>query len=367
MAVVAVPVNVPLTVRLLNSDVPDDAVILEVIVLGNLASSIVPAMILAAFVNSVAVVAVVAVPVNVPVTVKLSNVDVPDGAVTLEVITAGNLASLIVPVVMLAPSAKLFAVVAVPVKVPDTANVVTSISLKEEDPSTALMLEVIVSGNLASLIVPAVILAPLARLVAVVAVATKLPPTVTLLNVESPLDISIFEVIVAGNLASLIVPVVMLAASARLLAVAAIPVITSVTDSVLIPTVAKVEIPESTLILDVIKSGNLASLIVPLRILAPFARLVAVVAVPVKFFPTIVAGNLSLLIVPPRIFPASISVVADAAVPVTLPSIVPTKFPSKDVAVTTPEGTLIPDSFKVIPIPVMNTVPNVPTPTILIP
>ena len=210
-------------------------------------------------------------------------------------------------------------------------------------------------------------LAPSARLVAVVAVATKLPPTVTLLNVESPVDISIFEVIVFGNLASLIVPVVILAASARLLAVSAIPVITSVTDSVLIPTMENVEIPESTLILDVIKSGNLASLIVPVVIFAPFARLVAVVAVPVKFFPTIVVGSLSLLIVPPRIFPASISVVADAAVPVTLPSIVPTKFPSKDVAVITPVGTLIPDSFKVIPIPVMNTVPNVPTPTMLIP
>ena len=323
-------------------------------------------MILAAFARLVAVVAVVAVPVNVPVTVKSSNVDVPDGAVIFEVITAGNLASLIVPVVILAASAKLVAVVAVPVKVPDTVKVVTVISLNDEDPSVALILEVIVLGNLASLIVPSVILAPFARLVAVVAVATKLPPTVTLLNVESPVDISIFEVITAGNLASLIVPVVILAASARLLAVSAIPVITSVTDNVVIPTMEKVEIPESTLILDVIKSGNLASLIVPVVMLAASAKLVAVDAVPVRFA-TIVVGNLSLLIVPPSIFPASISVVADDAVPVTLPSIVPTKFPSKDVAVITPVGTLIPDSFKVIPIPVRNKLPNVPTPTILTP
>ena len=154
VAVDAVPVNVPLTVRLLTTDVPDDELILDVIKSGNLASSIVPVVIFAPFARLVAVVAVVAVPVNVPVTVKLSNSDVPDGAVIFEVITAGNLASLIVPVVIFAPFARLVAVVAVPVNVPDTVNVVTSISLKEEDPSVALILEVIVLGNLASLIVP---------------------------------------------------------------------------------------------------------------------------------------------------------------------------------------------------------------------
>ena len=289
VAVNAVPVNVPVTVKLLNVEFPLDTSILEVIVSGNLASSIVPVVMLAPSAN---LVAVVAVPVNVPVTVKLSNSDVPVGAVIFEVITAGNLSSLIVPVVMLPPSAKLVAVDAVPVKVPDTVKVVTSISLNDDDPSITLMLEVIVSGNLSSLIVPAVILAPFARLVAVVAVATKLPPTVTLLNVESPVDISIFEVIVAGNLSSLIVPVVMLAPSAKLLAVAAIPEITSVTFSVVIPTVEKVEIPEDTLILDVIKSGNLSSLIVPVVMLAPSARFVAVVAVPV-ISDSIVPGSLS--------------------------------------------------------------------------
>ena len=43
----------------------------------------------------------------------------------------------------------------------------------------------------------------------------------------------------------------------------------------------KVETPEEALMFDVIKSGNLASSIVPSVILAPLAKLVAVVAVPV--------------------------------------------------------------------------------------
>ena len=335
----------------------------EVIVSGNRSSLIVPAAILEAFVK---LVAVVAVATKLPLTVTSLNVDIPEFTLILDVITAGNLASLIVPVSILLASVKLVAVVAVPVRVPDTVKVVTDISLKDDDPSTAVMFEVIVSGNRSSLIVPAAILEAFVKLVAVVAVATKLPPTVTLLNVEIPDDISMFEVIKFGNLASLIVPVVIFAASVKLVAVVAVPVRVSDTVKVVTDISLKDDDPEFTLILDVIKSGNLSSLIVPVIIFAPFSRLVAVVAVPVKSL-TIGSGSLSLLIVPPRIFPPSISVVADAAVPVTLPATVPVKVPSNDVAVTTPVGTLIPDSFKLIPIPVMNTLPNVPIPTILTP
>ena len=43
-----------------------------------------------------------------------------------------------------------------------------------------------------------------------------------------------------------------------------------------------VDTPDTTLIFDVIKSGNLSSLIVPVRILAPSFKLVALVAVPVR-------------------------------------------------------------------------------------
>jgi hypothetical protein len=47
--------------------------------------------------------------------------------------------------------------------------------------------------------------------------------------------------------------------------------------------VATDDIPDAILIFDVMRSGNLSSLIVPVVILAPSARLVAVVAVPVRF------------------------------------------------------------------------------------
>ena len=75
-----------------------------------------------------------------------------------------------------------------------------------------------------------------------------------------------------------------------------------------VPTLSsvKVETPEEALIFDVIKSGNLASLIVPVVIFAPSERFVAVVAIPITFPVTL-----------PVIFP--IKVVADI-IPVTLVS-----------------------------------------------
>ena len=78
------------------------------------------------------------------------------------------------------------AVVAVPVKLPENvvavmipADIVMSVStlssVKVETPEEALMFDVIKSGNLASSIVPVVILAPSAKLVAVVAVPVTSP------------------------------------------------------------------------------------------------------------------------------------------------------------------------------------------------
>ena len=118
-------------------------------------------------------VAVVAVPDKFPT--KLDAVIIPVGLLIL----LGSLSLLIVPVVILAPSAKLVAVVAVPVTSP--TNVVAV-----KIPETALMpVELIVTAD----------------------------PTTRASTVEIPLDILIFDVIKSGSLASLIVPVVILAPS----------------------------------------------------------------------------------------------------------------------------------------------------------
>ena len=76
-----------------------------------------------------------------------------------------------------------------------------------------------------------------------------------------------FLVIVDGNLSLLIVPVVMLAASARLVAVVWVPVTSPVTS----PTKLPVTLPVKFF---VIVDGNLSLLTVPVVMLAPFTRLV---------------------------------------------------------------------------------------------
>jgi len=66
--------------------------------------------------------------------------------------------------------------------------------------------------------------------------------------------------------------------------------------------VATEDIPDAMLILDVIKSGNLSSLIVPVVILAPSARLVAVVAVPVTL-PVMSPTKLVAVTTPATLYP----------------------------------------------------------------
>jgi hypothetical protein len=61
--------------------------------------------------------------------------------------------------------------------------------------------------------------------------------------------------------------------------------------------VATDDIPDAILIFDVMRSGNLSSLIVPVVILAPSARFVAVVAVPVRFAVIVPALKLPELLV----------------------------------------------------------------------
>ena len=75
--------------------------------------------------------------------------DIPLTILTLEVIKSGNLSSLIVPVVMLAPFAKFVAVVAVPVRLPVTLPVSVAVivpALKSPDPSRATSVDAVLAS-----------------------------------------------------------------------------------------------------------------------------------------------------------------------------------------------------------------------------
>ena len=75
--------------------------------------------------------------------------DIPLAILTLEVIKSGNLSSLIVPVVILAPFAKFVAVVAVPVTSPVTLPVSVAVivpALKSPDPSRATSVDAVLAS-----------------------------------------------------------------------------------------------------------------------------------------------------------------------------------------------------------------------------
>ena len=75
--------------------------------------------------------------------------DIPLAILTLEVIKSGNLSSLIVPVVILAPFAKFVAVVAVPVKLPVTLPESVAVivpALKSPDPSRATSVDAVLAS-----------------------------------------------------------------------------------------------------------------------------------------------------------------------------------------------------------------------------
>ena len=114
-----------------------------------------------------------------------------------------------------------------------------------------------------------------------------------------------------------------------------------------VPTLSsvKVETPEEALIFDVIKSGNLASLIVPVVIFAPSDKLVAVVAIPVTF-PVRFPMNVVAVTIPADIVIAvpTLSSVKVEIPPFTLPFTLPVILPKKVVAVTIPVTSTLPNT-----------------------